>query len=85
MSVAFAPVPPPPEPWDNTEEYQDNISECSDEYEEVSCVSSDTEDTESDISIDDMLPRFRMRNKKTVAAPSPYYKNILQEENYFSE
>ena len=86
MSLVLAPVPPEPLPWEN-QDYEDNISgdevDDDDESSELSfMMHSDTEGYESEESMSSRS--FRIKKKKS-PEPVPYYKSILQEEEYFSE
>ena len=87
MSLVLAPVPPEPLPWEN-QDYEDNISgdeADDDESSEMSfMMNSDTEGYESEDSMS--VRSFRIRKTAPKASePVPYYKSILQEEEYFSE
>lgn len=82
MSLIGAPLPPEPAPWENND-YEDNIEEDSEQEEEEYSVTSDTE-YDSDFS--DKPVKFKILRKSKVSCEIvPYYKNILQEEEYFSE
>ena len=82
MSLSLAPVPEPPLPWENTE-YEDNVS-IDDEYTSDHSYIT-LEGYESDDSLKSICtPTVKFRNPRRVE-PVPYYKSILQEEEYFSE
>lgn len=87
MSLILAPVPPEPLPWEQ-QDYEDNISGDEDEEDNISehsyATHSDIDgyDSEDSKSVKSFIIK-RYSNKKT--EPVPYYKSILQEEEYFSE
>ena len=86
-TIASAPIPPEPQPWAHVE-YENNISsdeETDDDQSEYSyCQTSDTDGYESEDSIICKSSIIK-RSKKPAMIPVPYYKSILQEEEYFSE
>jgi hypothetical protein len=87
MSLILAPVPPEPLPWEQ-QDYEDNISGDEDEEDDISedsyATHSDIDgyDSEDSNSVKSFIIK-RYSNKKP--EPVPYYKSILQEEEYFSE
>lgn len=80
MSVCYAPVPPEPSPWE-LQEYE-NFS-CDEKEEDGSDDDIASETLYSDTDYDsENEPNVK---KKPVGIPTGLYKNILQEEEYFSE
>ena len=79
MSIVGAPLPPEPIPWENNE-YEDNLepSDSDDEQDDNYSLASDTE-YESDTYSEKSL---KIKKSKHIV---PYYRTILQEEEYFSE
>lgn len=83
MSLVGAPLPPEPLPWENVD-YEDNLS--GDEESDVDDEYSMTSETDLDYESDDTSSSFKIvKKKRNEHTPVPYYKNILQEEEYFSE
>jgi len=78
-------IPPPPQPWNN-QDYEDNIFD--------SDLEEETEDEHSEYSYgagyesEDSIKSLKLNVKKSQQKhrePVPYYRSILQEEEYFSE
>jgi hypothetical protein len=81
-----APVPPEPLPWDNND-YEDNVDTDNDSDDETLSERSYStfEGYESEDSVKTSWTfNLKLRKSKTTE-PVPYYKSILQEEEYFSE
>lgn len=86
MSLTLAPVPPEPLPWENTE-YEENLETDNESDDEISSERSYStlEGYESEESVKTSWTfNLKSRRSKT-SEPVPYYKSILQEEEYFSE
>ena len=96
-----APIPPPPQPWEN-QEYEDNLTDSEHEEEtddECSEYSYGTGGYESEDFIkhpqkphvaggyesEDSIKSHRKKQPHRPPEPIPYYRSILQEEEYFSE
>ena len=77
MSIVGAPVPPEPLPWENND-YEDNLEQSDSDTEDYSIASETEYDSDTYIEKQSVV-------KKRKVIPVPYYKTILQEEEYFSE
>ena len=84
MSLSLAPVPPEPLPWENNE-YEDNVDIESEDETMSERSYSTLEGYESEDSVKTSWTfNIKARKSKTIE-PVPYFKSILQEEEYFSE
>jgi len=84
MSLQLAPVPPEPLPWENNE-YEDNVDIESEDETMSERSYSTLEGYESEDSVKTSWTFNIKARKSKKTEPVPYYKSILQEEEYFSE